>query len=320
MIKIIPRVFITGASGNIGKALVHELLADRYSIIALVRNKSKLPLTSKNLKIIEADISEINKFKKDLRSCDYVYHLAVYQNPLDFSDKEFYRVNVEGTKLILDVLVGSGIKKFIYNSTVMVFKPTGKIERDEKWQKMAIEKKNHYTDTKLQALEVITKYQQKVPITILYPSIVISQKDITNGIDQSRNWVSLFRNIVGGGVPGTVMCMLGDKDRVMNFILIDNLLNGMVNVLNKGKTGEDYILGGENITVGNYLHEVARIKQITLLPLRIPISFVKFISRLPVPGHKLLYSIANVPPVDMCFSSQKAVKNLGLKITKLESF
>ncbi|MBU1457655.1 NAD(P)H-binding protein [Patescibacteria group bacterium] len=72
-------VFVTGASGKIGKVLTRQLLEKGYYVVVLVRDKLKFPLEDKNLRIVEADILEIDKYQKEIRNCDFVYHLAVYQ-------------------------------------------------------------------------------------------------------------------------------------------------------------------------------------------------------------------------------------------------
>ena len=64
------RVFVTGASGKIGRKLVTRLLNESYEVVALVRDKNKLPLKHPNLKIIEADILQQKKYFNRVRECD----------------------------------------------------------------------------------------------------------------------------------------------------------------------------------------------------------------------------------------------------------
>jgi nucleoside-diphosphate-sugar epimerase len=319
MSKNFRSVFVTGATGKIGRTLVEELLKRGYNVVALVRDKSRLPLNHSNLKIITADILELNKFKKEIRACDYVYHLAAYQNPIDQNKKEFIRVNVEGTKFILRALIGSKVKRFIYVSTAMVFKPTSKKIINEKWAKRVPWTGNNYLDSKLLALEVIDKYKPKIPLITLYPTIVIDASEITgHNKSQNQGWHSIIRNVVGGGVSGAAMCMVGDKNRMMNYVFLENLTMAMIGAMDRGEAGDDYILGGENITADNYLREVERIRRNRFLPIRIPLGLLKLAAIMNIFQLKLINFIVKNPPEDMCVDSRKAIISLGLKIWKLK--
>ena len=72
------KVFVTGASGNIGKYLVERLLVSGFDVIVLTRNSSLS--YSRKVKVVVADILEIDKYKHEMCSCQYVFHLAAYQN------------------------------------------------------------------------------------------------------------------------------------------------------------------------------------------------------------------------------------------------
>lgn len=314
-------IFITGASGKIGKKLLKELLNKDYHVIALVRNKLNFPLWHKDLEIIEADILETVKYRNQLKKCDYVYHLAAYQNISDSSIDNFSKVNVEGTRLILETALNSKVKKVIYISTIMVFKPQGARPVDEKSPKKTLGNRNYYVETKLLALKTIEKFKAKVPIVSLYPTIVVDLKDIVSeGNKPIPGWQGFLWKIIGGGVPGGLMCMIGNKNRMMNYILMDNLVAAMINAINREKVGNDYILGGENITVENYLRDVLRIKGRTFLPIRFPLFLLRIISTMRVPKINLIDFIVKNPPEDICVNSQRAIKDLGLKISKLENY
>lgn len=312
---------MTGANGKIGNKLVLKLLNNGFYVMALVRNKSKLPFEDHHLKIIEADILESKKYSREIRTCDYVYHLAAYQNILDQKVDEFIRVNVDGTKVLLDQIVGSKVKRFIYISTVMVFKADEKKLVNEKSLKKDLGGGNYYVATKLTALDMVRQYTKRVPTIVLYPAVVIDPEEIVGVVKNKMfGWQKLVWNILGGGVPGGLMSMIGKKNRVMNYVFIDSLLETMVNAMKKGKNGDDFILGGENITVENYLREIARIKRRVYLPLRIPVGFLKLISLLKIPQLGIIDFIANNPPEDMGLSSQKAIKDLGLKVGSLKDY
>ena len=244
------KIFVTGSTGKIGTYLTKALKRNSWEVICL-RN----------------DINETEKYEKQIKGCQVIYHLAVYQNILDDQYEKFYKVNVLGTKNLLDLAVKYKIKKFIYVSTAMVFKNTGKIERNENWPKKRTSN-NFYVKSKLRALEIVNKYKKKIPIIVLYPSIVL---------DPKRK-----------GFNGKLMRWVGQRNRVENFVMIQDLIKMMVKVIDKGKIGEDYILGGKNIILKN------------LFNMTIPIWFIKIFSFI-----KIVKAVSKNPPGDLCLNTEK---------------
>jgi len=303
------KIFVTGATGKIGSHLVPTLLDQGYKVTALVRDKSRLSLEHKNLKSIEADLLEVSKYQKILSECDFVFHLAAYQNISDSEIDNFVRVNVEGTRSILKAALNSKIKRFFYISTVMVFKPTKNKPIDENSPKKNPGNPNYYVETKLRALRIIDQFKNKIPITVFYPTIVIDPKEKVQG---------LLWTIIGGGIPGGLMCLIGNKKRIMNYIFMDNLVDAMASVVSMKNLDQDYLLGGENLSVEEYLRQALAIKGKFLIPIRIPIIVLKAISLLKIPQLGLINFVAHNPPENIYVNPQKAINDLGLKISRLQ--
>ncbi len=207
------KIFVTGAGGKIGSKLVLALRKSGYDVLTLKRPG--------------VDILEVAKYKKEMRSCDYVYHLVAYQNVLDKKEDEFYRVNVKGTQAIMRALKGSRIKKFLYVSTVMVFDKN--------------ETKNFYVTSKREALKLVKK--SDLPWVVVYPSIVVDLKE-------KMVW---WRRLLTGGVPGGLMSRLGDRERWIKFIWIDDLIEEMVDLVKNSRVGKEYILEKEKVRAKDYM-------------------------------------------------------------------
>lgn len=239
------KVFVTGASGNIGKYLVKRLLEGDFKVVVLTRN----PLTifyDKNVEVIVADILEIEKYKKQMCNCQYVFHLAAYQNIFDKKYDEFERINIEGTKIILGALKNSDVKKMFYVSTTMVLDNP--------------DMNNYYVKSKFEALKFVKA--SKIPWIVLYPSIVVDLN--------IRNKNKIF-DILTDGIPGGLMMRLCNKNKAFNFIWIDELLESMFELIRRGIVHKDYVLGGKKFTAEDYLKEAYRIKGRKYIPWRIPI-------------------------------------------------
>lgn len=311
-------VFVTGASGKIGNRLVRELLSRNYNVFALTRDKKHLSIKNSNLKIIESDISQIKNYIKFLRESDYVIHLAVYQNAYDTNRDNFQAVNVLGTKTIIEATRQSKIKKLIYLSTSMVFQVNTKKGSTEK-SKLKNEPTNDlYVDTKIEALKLARRYKPEVPMIIIFPAIVIDPREIISTDNKPQGKIQgLLWNVIGGGVPGGLMAMVGNKNRLMNYIFIDNLIEAIIRAMVKAKNGKEYILGGENITVEKYINQTLKLKKAKHLPIRIPASLLKFVSWLNLPPLKTINVLANNLPPDLCLDSSSAQRDLGLKIERI---
>lgn len=239
------KIFVTGASGNIGKYFVERLLSAGFKVIVLTRNPS-LIFDNKKVEVVVADILEIDKYKKQMCSCQYVFHLAAYQNIFDKNYDEFNRVNVEGTKVIIETLKNSNVIKMFYVSTTMVL---GKVDIN-----------NNYVKSKLEALKIVKA--SKIPWIVIYPSIAVDLK--------MRN-KNIFLNYLTNGIPGGLMMRLCNKNKKYYFIWIEKLVESMFELLEKGVAGRDYILKGKEFTAENYLKEAYKRKRKKYIPWRIPI-------------------------------------------------
>jgi dihydroflavonol-4-reductase/farnesol dehydrogenase len=118
---------------------------------------------------------------------------------------------------------------------------------------------------------------------------------------------------VGGGVPGGILNLIGEGGRILNYVLMEDLVKGLLLAAEKGCSGEEYILGGANITAKNYLKLLVSKKRKKVFPFRIPVFPFKIIFlfnnifKLPV----IIAIIANSLSRDCFFSSKKAMSELG---------
>ena len=314
----LKKCFVTGANGKIGKKLVIKLLEKNFRVVALIRQKSKLTYQHPHLEVIVADILDSRKYSKAINECHYIFHLAAYQDISDLNWDNFYKVNVAGTERLLECCLKTNIEKFIYLSTIMVFDLNNKGFINEESSKSNLTKTNYYIDSKLLALDIIKKYDPKINIITFYPTIVtdpteiLSESNKPTGAFKAFLWKSL-----GGGVPGGLMSLLGNKNRIINYILIDNLIKTIINCLKFKGQDKHFILGGENITVENYLRQVMKIKKRKQFPIRVPLALLKIINFSLGGRSFFVKGLINSASADMRVNSDKAIKLLHLEIGKL---
>src|SRR6185436_1482445 len=128
------RVLVTGAAGYIGNKLVHSLAARGMQVHALIRAGDVKKLFSHpNIAAFIGDAREEDCVARAVEGCTQVYHVAAKVGAWAKNPFDFYDVNVEGTRKLMNAAVRAGVEKFVFTSTIGVFGPTDKLpitERD----------------------------------------------------------------------------------------------------------------------------------------------------------------------------------------------
>jgi len=294
-------ILVTGGTGLIGKEVVKILVAKKYKVKVITRNEIK----DKQVEYIKVDLGEPKKLKNILEDCDFVIHLAACVGEEDV-DNIFYKTNVLGTKNTLESVNKKRIKKIVYVSTVSVFADCGCEVRDESW-KLNTNSNNPYVKTKIEATKIAIDYSKKLPIVVVYPSIVIAKNNNEIAIKGLVGW--LWK--MGGGIPGALMNLIGPKERVVNYVLLENEAKGIVGALERGKVGQKYILGGENIKVSDFIKKLERYYGKRTLPIRIPLWVIKLLAKLPINMPGVVYEIDKNGLTNMNFKSDRAKNDFG---------
>jgi len=206
-------VFITGATGFIGKALIRRLIAaGTYSITALVRHVPEQKSNEPNW--IVGDLLDSKTYQSSLRNFDAVIHLAATTGKA--SPYEHELTNVEGTRKLLEAAKTAGVQRFVYVSTVTVTFP------DRRW--------HSYARTKKRAETLVR--QSGIPSIILRPTIVLGE--------ESPIWRSLSR------IASRSIILMPNGGRVLvQPILVTDLVYGIEQALSKCQfQGEALDLGG----------------------------------------------------------------------------
>jgi len=314
MVLMQGKVLVTGASGKIGRHLVNRLISQGLDVKVLTRKRNLPWSENSKIQVIEADILDENIIKNALQGCDYLFHLAAYLNISDKRKDLFYRVNVEGAKTVLRAALNLNIKKIVYVSTAMVFESAGKSEIKEDSAQKKDYQGDNYVATKIEALAHVREMMQHLPIVTVYPTAVIDMNDfISSAPVKSKGLQKFLWEKMGGGIPGGLINLIGPAKRIFNYVMVEDLVEGLILAAVKGRAGEEYILGGENISAGDYLEVVLRRLNKRVFPVRIPVFPFKVLS--------FLGRLMSVPPIvrliaenchkDMGFSSEKAKLSLG---------
>lgn len=311
-------IFITGATGYIGTNLALQLAESGENVHTLCRSKSKASLLSHdNIRVFEGDILNKASIEDAMQSCKYVYHLAAYGKVWSKDPQNYFDVNVQGTKNLLDAAIKLGVKKVVVTSTAGVFEPSNGIPVNEE-DIRTVDFFNEYERSKYIAEEAIQHYISKgLDVVIVNPSRVYGQ-----GIMSESNSVS---KLIDRYLKGKWHLIPGNGETIGNYAFIDDVVNGHLLAMSKGLAGEKYILGGTNVSYNEFFDTLVKVSQKKHKLYKTPLSLMLAFARV----QELLAHSFNRPPMitpkwvkrylcNRALSSQKAERELGYEITPLE--
>lgn len=309
------RIFITGASGYVGQRLAMALAESGYVVHALVRNIKSTPfLSHSNIKIFYGDILNPKQIKDAIAGCDAVFHLASLARIWSNNPDEFYLVNVQGTVNVLEASVEAQVKRFVHTSSTGVIGPSLKFENTEetpRWSSF----NNDYEISKYQAEQEVIKYYHKgLPALIVSPSRIYGP-----GIDSPSSGVN---NFIKGYLKRRIAFVAKNTSTVGNYAFIDDVIKGQILAMEKGKAGEKYILGGENLTFEQLFHHIMKLAPHKGLMVKLPKRVLKNFAWIQVFMANSLKRYPKITPdlvtrlgQNSAFSSQKSIEDLGYTIT-----
>lgn len=240
------KVFLTGSTGFLGIHLAKALLRENNEVVALCRSKSKGgELQAAGVLIAEGDIANRNSLEAGMKGCDQVYHMAALAKPWDKDKDAFRKVNIEGTRNVLEAALTLGVKKVVITSTAGVLGYSINGEIIDEQPRKGFDLSTDYERTKLEAEELARTYAEKgIEVVIVNPTRVYGP----GVLSQSNSTTKMIRQFSRGKwriVPG-------DGEGVGNYVYVDDVIQGHLLAMQKGKNGERYILGGENASFNQF--------------------------------------------------------------------
>ena len=310
-------ILITGSTGYIGSKLTATLAEKGETIHLLCRTAPTLPVFNKpNIKIFIGDITDPASIKPALDNVDQLYHLAAYARLWAKNPSTFYKLNVEGLKNVLDGAKSAGVSKIVYTSTAGVIGPSENkpmTENDPRIRGFF----NLYESTKSESEKLALDYsRQGMDITILNPSRIYGP-----GFDTGSN---PFTKIIEMYLKGNWKIIPGSGNDIGSYPYIDDVVDGHIAAMEKGRNGERYILGGINASFNEFMLLVQKHSGIERKLKHIPFFALTLLSRIML----LNANITGKPPLitpdwvakykyNWALDSTKAITELGYKIRPL---
>lgn len=309
------KILITGATGYIGHKLTEAAIAKGYYVHILTRDlySEYLPVHT-NITTFKGDVTDKESVITAMKGCDRVLHAAGITKFCAKDNYIFYKVNVEGTKNMLDAALSLGVKKFVFTSTGAVSGPSGKYPMTENDPRIAAFE-NDYEISKHWAEELIKEYSRKG----LFAVIVAAPRVYGPGIFTTGN---VFDRLLSKILSIQMAFVPSQGEVVANYAFIDDVINGHFLALDHGLGGEKYILGGENLSYNTFFKTVLQCAGKKIWLIHIPQFLLVAWSFF----HKIIHNITgretNISPITIkrllknrALSSDKAIKQLGYTIT-----
>lgn len=255
------KAFVTGATGFVGSHVARVLLENGADLRLLVRAGSN----TRNIESLRAervigDLRDASSLERAVAGCDVVFHVAADYRLWVRDPEMMYRANVDGTRALLDAARKNHVRRVVYTSSVatMGFTDNGK-PADENFPVSLDQMIGHYKRSKFMAEQVALEAgRSEMDVVVVNPTTPVGEQDI-KPTPTGRIVVDFLKK----KFPAYV-------DTGLNLVDVDVCARGHLAALEKGKSGERYILGGENLTLKQILDKLAAITGLPSPKVRVP--------------------------------------------------
>ncbi len=315
-------IMITGATGYIGHELVRALINQGNTLHIIYRGASAyklndLPVFQKqtdHIKFFEGDLTDQAVLEKAMDGCSQVYHVAALAKAWAKDESIFDEVNIEGTRKVLEAAKNTGVKRVVFTSSGGTLAESNHEPADEETPRSDFFY-NPYERTKYQAEQVVKNFASNDLETVIVNPTRVFGPGLLTVSNAATRLISYY-------IQGKWHFVLGNGKAVGSYVYVKDVIDGHLLAMKHGRSGEQYILGGENLSFNEYFNtigEVAGEKQKLFgIPISLAITFARF--------QTLKAKLTGKPPMitpdwvtkyskNWACSSEKAKKELGYTIT-----
>lgn len=271
------RIFVTGATGFVGKALINELLSAGHNIVAGVRNYSmELPVEVEQQQIGDLSLlSEQNTIIDTLKKIDVVIHTAarvhIMQDKAADPLTEFRKMNVNATLSLAKQSVSAGVKRFVFISSIKVNgESTNNRQAFRETDKPAPE--DAYGQSKLEAEQFLFEIGQTMPM-----EVVVIRSPLIYGPGVKANFASMIK-IIKKGIP----LPFGAIHNERSILAIDNLVDFLrLCIVHPAAANQVFLMAdGKDVSTTELVTKIAKAYQRPVRLIPVPASWMIFIAKL----------------------------------------
>jgi dihydroflavonol-4-reductase len=309
--------FVTGATGFVGSHVARVLAAQGADLRLLVRPSSDLRnIQGLRAEPVTGDLRDAPGLKKAVSGCDVIFHVAADYRLWVRDPDEMYRSNVEGTRAVLETARANGVRRVVYTSSVatMGFSSNGHLATENSPVSLA-NMIGPYKRSKFMAEEIALQAGKSgMDVVVVNPTTPVGEQDI-KPTPTGRIVVDFLKK----KFPAYV-------DTGLNLVDVAECARGHAAALEKGRSGERYILGGENLTLKQILDKLGAITGLPSPKIRVPyvVALATGVVDEVITGHlrkrepRATIDAVRMGRKKMFVSSKKAERELGWKTVPVD--
>ncbi|HZU43514.1 MAG TPA: hopanoid-associated sugar epimerase [Terriglobales bacterium] len=254
------KVFVTGATGFVGAHVARELARQGADLRLLVRSTSnRANLEGLNAELVTGDLCDPESLRLGIAGCEFVFHVAADYRLWTRDPREMYRSNVEGTRSILRIAGEAGVRRVVYTSSVATVGFMNGHLADENSPVSLKDMIGPYKRSKFMAEQVALEAASAgADIVVVNPTTPVGERDI-KPTPTGRIVVDFLKR----KFPAYV-------DTGLNLVDVAEVARGHVAAMEKGRPGERYILGGENLTLKQILDKLGAVTGLSSPRVKLP--------------------------------------------------
>jgi dihydroflavonol-4-reductase len=258
------RAFVTGATGFLGSHVARVLAEQGAQLRLLVRPTSDLRnIADLDAERVLGDLRDPASIEKALAGCETVFHVAADYRLWVRDPEQMYRSNVEGTRSLLEAARKQGVRRVVYTSSVatMGFTSNGSVA-DENSPVALRNMIGHYKRSKFMAEQAAFEAARAgLDVVVVNPTTPIGERDI-----KPTPTGRIVLDFLKRKFPAYV-------ETGLNLVDATECARGHIQAFEKGKSGERYILGGENLTLKQILDRLGAITGLKSPTVKLPYVF-----------------------------------------------
>jgi len=243
------KALVTGASGFVGSAVARLLVERGFSVRALVRSSSpQHHLAGVDIEFVRGDLRDAESVRQAMTDVRWVFHVAADYRLWARNPAEIVENNVLSTRIVMEEAQRAEVERIVYTSSVATLKtrPAG----DPSDETISLEEHRAIGNYKLSKLLaerlVLTMAERGLPVTIVNPSTPVGPRDV-----KPTPTGRFIVEAAAGRVPAFV-------ETGLNMVHVDDVAAGHLAALERGRVGERYILGGQNVSLSEILMTIAQ--------------------------------------------------------------
>jgi len=307
------KAFVTGGTGFIGSSVVRTLLERNVGVRALCRvGSDRSNLEGLDIELIEGDLVDVDSLRRGMAGCELVFHVGALYSFWVRPRRRIYDVNVEGTRAVFDAAKKAGVERVVYTSSVAALgRRDDGTPADETTETSLDQVVGDYKKSKYLAEQVALERAKELPIVIVNPSFPVGPRDL-----KPTPTGRTILDFLNRRMPAYV-------ETGMNVVDVEDVALGHWLAAEKGRIGERYILGGENVTMKGMLDLLSDVSGLPAPRFRIPYRPILALSYLnagfcrifPKITPRMTPETIRMSSHHMYFDPSKAVGELGFPQT-----